>query len=292
MATQACGTGWQNPGMGFEANVLEVMISTPGDTAEEVEAVQRALHGWNTSRAKSAQVVLLPRFWKTSAVPTLSKSGGQSVINSQLVDEADIVLVLFDSKLGQATDDAVSGTAEELDRAANAGKPVHVWFSDEPVDRQDLKEAARLQEFRMELEQRGLLGVYANIDDLAYKVRDTVEADVAGLGLSCPSVIRRGDQAMPRVHVAREEDRQGNSSVWLVLENKSQTVAAEQLEVDLGPWEHSVYREDQNPFDLPPAQLIRWSAAFSMADPMQVSVRLTWTESGIPQTIELPVTSA
>jgi hypothetical protein len=53
----------------FEAFVLKVLISSLGDTGEEVAAVAEALHGWNGSRAESAQVILLPQHWKSDAVP-------------------------------------------------------------------------------------------------------------------------------------------------------------------------------------------------------------------------------
>jgi hypothetical protein len=34
-----------------------------------VAAVKESLHGWNGSRAESAQVILLPRHWKSDGVP-------------------------------------------------------------------------------------------------------------------------------------------------------------------------------------------------------------------------------
>ncbi len=107
----------------FDASVLKVLLSSPGDTGEEVAAVKESLHGWNGSRAESAQVILLPRHWKSDGVPRLGAGGGQGVINEQLVDDADIVIALFDSRLGQATAEAVSGTAEEIRRAVDAGNP-------------------------------------------------------------------------------------------------------------------------------------------------------------------------
>lgn len=102
--------------MAFDAHVLKVLIASPGDTSDERDAVVESLHGWNAARGEPENVVLLPRRWETDAVPHLGGSG-QSVINSQLVDDADIIIALFDSRLGQATDDAVSGTAEEIQRA-------------------------------------------------------------------------------------------------------------------------------------------------------------------------------
>jgi hypothetical protein len=57
----------------------------------------------------------------------------QAIINAQAVDRADIVVAFFDSRLGTSTGVDVSGTAEEINRAVDMGKPVHVYFSDEPL---------------------------------------------------------------------------------------------------------------------------------------------------------------
>ncbi len=123
------------------------------------------------------------RRWETHAVPRLGGSG-QSIINEQLVDVVDVVIALFDSRLGMATEDAVSGTAEEILRADKADKPVHVWFSDEPIPRDaDFKQVQALEEFKQTLQPLGLLGSYASPDDLGYKVRAAIESDLNRLDL-------------------------------------------------------------------------------------------------------------
>jgi hypothetical protein len=286
--------------MGFAANVLKVMISSPSDTANEVEAVKGALHGWNGSRAENAQTVLLPRFWKTDAVPQMDANGGQSVINSQLVDDADIVIALFDSRLGQATDSAVSGTAEEIERAAASGKPVHVWFSDEPVDRNaDLKELARLQKFRKELEDKGLLGVYADLNDLAYKVGEAIESDISRLGLGTPSVVRKGEHAIPRARVEKRREQSGvdrkgapkfTTHSTLVLENKSEHITAEQLTMDPGSeLGGSLHRDSTDPIDMPPLSELRFPLMLHMGMSDHVTVELNWFENGEKQSVRQPV---
>ncbi len=170
-------------GMSFDAHVLKVLIASPGDTVEERNAVERALHEWNGDRAEREQVILLPRRWELHAVPRLGGSG-QSIINEQLVDKADIVLALFDARLGMSTDDAVSGTASEIQRSHDAGKPVHVWFSDEPIPRDaDLEQVRALRESKEKLTPLGLLGTYSSPGDLAYKVRQAVEDDLNQLNL-------------------------------------------------------------------------------------------------------------
>lgn len=287
--------------MAFDAHVLTVFISSPGDTAAEVEAVTNSLHGWNSARAESAQTILLPRFWKRDAVPTLTGKGGQSVINAQLLDDADIVIALFDSRLGQATDSAVSGTAEEIEQAADSGKPVHVWFSNEPINRKniDLEELARLEKFRKELEGRGLLGIYADLNDLAYKVRDAIERDISGMGLGAPSVVRKGERAMPRVTVEHTREQTGIDSKGapkfttrskLVLANKSQTVTAEGLTVDVGSdLRGALLRDNKDPVDLPPLSDLKWPLALDMGSPDQVTVELNWVENGQPRSLKQPL---
>lgn len=286
----------------FDAHVLKVLISSPGDTADEVRAVKDALHGWNGSRAEGARAILLPRHWKSDAVPRLSPAGGQGVINSQLVDDADIVVALFDVRLGQATDEAVSGTAEEIQRAADAGKHVHVYFSDEPIDRKtaDLKELARLQEFQTELQAKGLLGEYSDLNDLAYKIRDAVEQDVTELGLGDVSVpSKRGEHAIPRFRVERTREQSGVDSKGapkfrtrskLVLENKSQTVTAEHLTFDMGPLRNSMIRDSDAPIDLLPLADLRWALALDMGSPSQVDIPIKWVECGNNQEVTQTLT--
>ncbi|WP_406816171.1 hypothetical protein [Mycobacterium sp. M23085] len=271
----------------FEAFVLKVLISSPGDTEDEVAAVVESLHGWNGSRAEAAHVVLLPRHWKFDAVPRLGGGSGQGVINEQLVDDADIVIALFDSRLGQATADAVSGTAEEIQRAVDAGKHVHAWFSNEPIDRHaDLDQIVALRKFRSHLEAQGLLGEYDNLPDLAFKVRNAIEDDVAQMGLGSPDVRRHeAEHAAPRAR--RDGDR-------LVIENKSSTVTAEQFRFifeGVGPSGvgsgsepvHLMY--DGEPFDLLPDSEMSWGLAVFGQSPPQLKLTMRWTEGGEPQEI-------
>lgn len=173
--------------MSFDAHVLEVLIASPSDTKEARDEVEKSLHAWNGSRAKREGIVLLPRRWETDAVPRIGEGDGQEVINGQLVDDADIVVVIFNNKLGQATARAISGTAEELDKAVRDGKQVHVYFSDAPVSRDSLEGAAEVEKFRKSLESQGLYGSYSDAADLGFRVRNAVESDLDKLGLASPT---------------------------------------------------------------------------------------------------------
>lgn len=170
--------------MSFTALVLRVMIASPSDIPDARDAVEAAISDWNNANAKNKQVVLLPWRWETSSVPVL---GGhpQSLINSQGVDDSDIVFALFGSRLGSPTPDAVSGTVEEVQRAVDARKPVHLYFSTAPLPNDvDTRQLDGLREFRSEISQRGLLGEFATTAQLGHEVWKAVEFDISSMGLS------------------------------------------------------------------------------------------------------------
>lgn len=80
-----------------------------------------------------------------------------------------MVLATFWTRLGTPTDEAASGTAEEIDRATKAGKHVLVYFSSQPVvlDSIDTAEYERLKDFRELLQSRGLYDTYASVEELS-----------------------------------------------------------------------------------------------------------------------------
>ncbi|MCC4908454.1 DUF4062 domain-containing protein [Microbacterium sp. cx-59] len=169
--------------MSFNANVLRVMIASPSDVPEARDAVERAIHSWNDANSRAKQVVLVPWRWETSSIPML---GGhpQKLINAQGVDDSDIVFALFGGRLGSPTPDAVSGTAEEIDRAVELGKPVHLYFSTAPLPSDiDTAQLDALRAFRQAMEERGLLGEFSNVDQLNHEVWKAIEHDLTQLRL-------------------------------------------------------------------------------------------------------------
>jgi hypothetical protein len=183
--------------MSFEGLVLVVLVASPGDTSDGRDLVERAINGWNRDRARRQRVVLLPVRWEADAVPELGVDG-QSVINRQLVDECDVVVALFHSRLGAPTPRAISGTVEEIERARERGVPVHVYFSEMPIPRNvDPDELKRLNEYRSMLQGQGLLGSYVSLDDLAAKVRTALEASVDQL---INTNVERAKQGPPAGH--------------------------------------------------------------------------------------------
>lgn len=169
--------------MSFDAHVLKLLIASPGDTGRERDAIEQAIHDWNNARAEREQIMVAPWRWERHAIPELGGSA-QAIIDRQAVDDCDVVLAVFNSRLGTATDDAVSGTAHEILRADSDGKPVHVWFSSEPLPRDITPdELKRLYDFKRQLEAGALLGSYTGVEDLQAKVRNALEHDLNKLDL-------------------------------------------------------------------------------------------------------------
>jgi hypothetical protein len=117
-------------------------------------------------------------------VPVLGDDA-QTLINHQLVENADVVIALFGSRVGAATPSAISGTAAEIQEAVEGGKPVHLYFSTAPhpndVDPQQL---IALRQFRAELERAGLVGTFANEEELTAHIWQAVGYDIGQLGLA------------------------------------------------------------------------------------------------------------
>ena len=181
--------------MVYVANVLRVMVVSPSDTAEARDAVESAIHGWSEAFGRRNQVALQPWRWESSSVPLLG-SHPQSLINSQGVDDSDVVFAIFGSRLGSPTPDAVSGTVEEIERANDQGKPVHVYFSDGPLPNDvDTEQLKGLREFKKQLQARGLLGTFSNVSQLAHEVWRAIEHDVETLALEVP-VLNRSNRGV------------------------------------------------------------------------------------------------
>ena len=172
--------------MAYTANVLRAMIASPSDTIEARDAVEAAIYGWNGANAHAKQAILQPWRWETSSVPVLGDHA-QSLINSQGVDESDVVFALFGSRLGSPTPDAVSGTVAEVERALEQGKPVHLYFSTAALPNDvDTAQLEGLRAFKTEISERGLLGEFSSVSQLGYEVWKAIEYDIANLSLGVP----------------------------------------------------------------------------------------------------------
>jgi hypothetical protein len=153
--------------MGFRANVLKVMIASPGDVAAERGIVTTELYRWNDASAVSRELMLQPVKWETHVSPQMG-THPQSILNERLLLDADIVVGIFGTRIGTETPDFISGSVEEIKRHVAAGKLAMLYFSRVPVDPNsiDQKQWAALQGFKEECKTGGLYAEYASHEEL------------------------------------------------------------------------------------------------------------------------------
>ena len=95
----------------------------------------------------------------------------QAIINNQVLDKCDLLVGVFWTRIGTATDNYESGTVEEIERHINAGKPTMLYFSSQPValDTVDLDQIAKLKSFKESCRGRGLYESYDSHADFRTK---------------------------------------------------------------------------------------------------------------------------
>lgn len=153
--------------MTFQANVLRVMIASPGDVAEERKAVTEEILRWNDANAVARKLVLLPVKWETHSTPQQGDHP-QAIINRQLLDDADIMVSIFGTRIGTPTEGYVSGTVEEIRKHVAAGKTAKIYFSDVPVPPSSLdpEQYSQLQVFRKDCQASGLYATFGSVQQL------------------------------------------------------------------------------------------------------------------------------
>lgn len=159
----------------FKADVVSVMIASPGDVTRERQLVRDILHDYNDLHARANNCVLLPVGWETHAAPDL---GGrpQEIINKAVLEYCDILVGVFWTRIGSPTGVEESGTVEEIKRHIESGKPAMVYFSSAPVvyESVDRKQYDALLAFRDWCKERGLVQFYDDHTQFAERFRNHI----------------------------------------------------------------------------------------------------------------------
>lgn len=142
--------------MTYNANIFRVLISSPSDTVKERQAIPEVIHSWNSVHSENFKVVLLPVLWETHTTPIMGDRP-QEIINKQIVNNSDILIGTFWTRIGTKTGKAESGTVEEIKEFIKSGKPVLLYFSSRPVelDSVDQDQYARLKHLRKNVKKKG-----------------------------------------------------------------------------------------------------------------------------------------
>jgi len=165
------------------------LITSPSDLVEERLKICETVNNWNAIIGSTLGLNIDPVRWETHALPDLHAKP-QTVINEQIVKNADFAIALFWSKIGTSTDNYDSGSIEEIEILLKLGKPVLLYFSLKPIphDKLNPKELARLEEFKESIKCRGLYNEFTNNEELVTKVQLQITATVSKMKLRIGSI--------------------------------------------------------------------------------------------------------
>lgn len=165
--------------MSYAATTFNVMIASPGDVASERAIVRDVLYEWNAVHSGARKIVLLPIGWESHSSPEMGASA-QTIINHQVLTKCDLLVGVFWTRIGTATEQYMSGTVEEIEKHVAAGKPAMLYFSSQPValDLVDPDQVAKLKEFKESCKRRGLFESYDSHADFQAKFYRHVQLKV------------------------------------------------------------------------------------------------------------------
>ena len=136
------------------------------------DALQDVVTKWNAQVGEGLDARVELVRWENHAKPEMGGSP-QEILNSQIVDDCDLGIAVFWSKLGTPTDDHPSGSVEEIHQLVERGARVMVYFSEAPVpqDKIDNDQFERLKKAKEEFLKEGLLFEYETVSNLKEMVQ-------------------------------------------------------------------------------------------------------------------------
>ena len=158
--------------MAYQATVLNVMIASPSDVAEERQLVRDAIYEWNAIHSKQLSIMLNPVGWETHIAPEMGNHP-QEIINKRILDNSDILIGIFWTRLGSPTGEYVSGTVEEISKHCEKNKLASIYISKKAYpDNIDLTQLQLLRDQTQIWLKEGLLDFYDNHSLFKQKIKD------------------------------------------------------------------------------------------------------------------------
>jgi hypothetical protein len=158
--------------MAYNAKVVQVMIASPSDVSEERQIVRELIDEWNSVHSTQQNVVLMAVGWETHSAPELA-GRPQQIINERLLENSDLLIGIFWTRVGSPTGKSISGSVEEIEEHLKKGRPVMLYFSSVPVRLEgvDNDQYASLTAFKAWAKERGLIEEYETKDEFRDKLR-------------------------------------------------------------------------------------------------------------------------
>lgn len=157
--------------MAYKAIVYQVIIASPGDVPRERQLAREIIHEWNSINSFDKKICLLPVGWENNSSPEMGKRA-QDFINKQILEDSDLLIGIFWTRIGSPTGDSISGSVEEIEKHVDSNKPAMLYFSNTPVrpDSIDSEQYEALKKFKKSCYEKGLVETFDSIEDLKTKL--------------------------------------------------------------------------------------------------------------------------
>jgi hypothetical protein len=156
--------------MPYSATVFSVMLASPSDVIQIKSAADEVIRDWNAAHSRATSIMLLPIDWAIHSSPAMGERP-QEIINQQVLENADVLVGIFWTRLGTPTGEYASGTVEEIEKHIQAQKPTMLYFSSIPVSPEsvDTDQLLSLRKFRDKMKDEGRLEFFDNEMDFRSK---------------------------------------------------------------------------------------------------------------------------
>jgi hypothetical protein len=270
-----------------------LIVSAPGDVPDsDIAAVTTATGRWNAIYGTQFGSVVVPTHWSSHSAAEHGVRPQES-LNEQLVDDADILIALFWHRLGSDTGEAVSGTVEEIERAAAKGAYVAVLRcrSDIPSEQLDPEQLEKLNTYCNEIRHESLMLDYRDANELREHVDAILNRAISQSGARAEAAVQQQPAAAevwPRIESSEStradlKGRLRTERKWqLVLANTGEEPAREVayvLEPEASDDELPLQVGNNAPLEvLAPNGEARYNLAMHLGVAPQARCKVTWQD--------------
>src|SRR5580700_1544452 len=163
-----------------EIRIIRLLLSSPGDVAEERDRVARAVFRFNQDAVEESGLFIKLVRWEDMAPQIGPKA--QAVINKQ-IGQYHMFCGIMWNRFGTPTDIAASGTKEEFDGAVQcwegSGRPwITFYFCDRAVTfttPEQLDQKRLVLEFRTQLNDKGVIRAFQTAQEFEDKMYEDLK---------------------------------------------------------------------------------------------------------------------
>jgi hypothetical protein len=204
---------------------IKLFMASPDDTSEERKAFAAVVNSINRSRAEKDGFYLDPVLWEEYAYP---EAENPQVIINKLLDDAELVVVVFWNKFGAPTKKFPSGTMEELFLSLNkrktTGSPsIKIYFRTPlpPKSVHDIEELRRIFETKESIKDLALYKEYTTVEEFKSLLQEHINAWLSDYGSQQQAHKRNGKPKVSKPPLTEPSDCRGIiQDLFMKLEKK------------------------------------------------------------------------